>query len=1092
MPRILGDTALILSGLADLAPVFGRHYKKELDELRQNILSTRIDENNCSQVLERCVCTALNARDESGNFFLTLAEIWQKPVVTKNNASQILQIVATLSKQTKKQTPGALRILAGYMGNIHVTRTNCVELLEDIAPVLGNIADIYGPAAEHIFRNIAGITSKSFIDPARIKQALEELAIVPGVEVTPSTALLINALLSGYNLFPDEYNLKIGQFIDEAILRPGSEKYVDLLSEAPGLRKMEIGGGAHAVNDAASCAKLLMRFTADSGFAVPEIFKPRVGKKNIEKYSFEELTKNAGFAMDARFVSKQGRTLIFEDKSGELLCVKIIKNEETQEDLAHESEVVEFFKKEKMEGEISPEPVRINGNYLFELDMRSLNARERLRIRQENKKDEKRGYLFLNIENSMKAIAYKLPRGSVYNKYLQVSKTEDEFLASALRAARTLSGLAEKGVVHTSLIDSFHNLNGEKGRRYLWTKQLDSDLGTQGAGRIMSWRKACEWPNISMNGEIRDLAEFRGIDEVAANIGKYLGPDSSFFKREKGLEIRNTLMMHFLGEYAFAFILLYGDWMVSTGNLSSYKDEKRIKKIANAARKFYYTTIRSFLGKESESFMEEMDLIVNWERMAKQMVFFMGDEYIKYVDPGTREKHGTEIWTEIYGPDIPVGFQPYEKNSFDSVKGFIDISPNGKFLASLGPVNGGNPLQEVITANYYIFSSAVTRRNLDQREKLKKQIPGSGSVFKQVRRLTARGSYPEVYNDIKLFLLGIEEKYGQEKKEAFLKTLNNFLSEIKGKDVPGRDILWLCVILKQLYAGAKKEEIHFSGKIPALDAVDGIDNIKMLIYNLMRISDNLATAGSNPGTADPEDKHLFYDIDEQAAKAGNVIDARRGGTRDIIIMPCFFLFEGAQFAVGKEIEKDHWGKDIKLLYYSYDTDREVSLKNEIKNGIDELISCLDAGDRSARQLAYIAEKDLDYVRKVIDSYAGKLSARKEVNKNEIIGRITLIPLSNIPDNGTLNDIHFIIAALGLLNAERFLSGDYPGESFPEASGLYLVEYLDTIFENILSLGGEPSEIIRKILSLAVMEIKRVDFSEVTKYKARQKAFRKSL
>ena len=115
-----------------------------------------------------------------------------------------------------------------------------------------------------------------------------------------------------------------------------------------------------------------------------------------------------------------------------------------------------------------------------------------------------------------------------------------------------------------------------------------------------------------------------------------------------------------------------------------------------------------------------------------------------------------------------------------------------------------------------------------------------------------------------------------------------------------------------------------------------------------------------------------------------------------------------------------------------------------------------------------------------------------MDKKDLRDRITIIPIGNLSGSGILDDVNFIVAAAGLLNAKRFESGDYPGESLRENSKMLLVDHLDSIFDNIDRLGDSPSEIIDKILISTVMEIKRIDFSDVQAYKSRQRAFLKSL
>ena len=149
------------------------------------------------------------------------------------------------------------------------------------------------------------------------------------------------------------------------------------------------------------------------------------------------------------------------------------------------------------------------------------------------------------VDAGYEAFAFFVSRDSGYDSYLQENNSKKNVEKAIIIAAETLGDMTAKGVIHTSLIEIFHNLtNG--GRRYMWTQQLNG----LSAGRLTSWKVGCKWPNIGKYGEIRDWADVKTIEEVKENPIKYLGEDGEFISNLFGEKSDQFILMHFLGEYA--------------------------------------------------------------------------------------------------------------------------------------------------------------------------------------------------------------------------------------------------------------------------------------------------------------------------------------------------------------------------------------------------------------------------------------------------------------------------------------------------------------------------------------------------------------
>jgi hypothetical protein len=414
------------------------------------------------------------------------------------------------------------------------------------------------------------------------------------------------------------------------------------------------------------------------------------------------------------FEKVMGRTVVLVSGSGEKYCFKIKKAEESPEDFSAEPYMMARVRKDNSELCL-PEPVPVRDGYVFRLDMSELESLYGESIREQLERSIKAardaGKSF-SLDEDLMCFIYKFPEDSSYDSYIQENSDSKAFEEAMMKACDSLGAMASDGALHTSLIELFHNYS-EGGRRYIWSMSFSRAVTSSGSGRITGWRSSCVWPNISGDGEIRDWAEVADVEDIMASPEKYLGQEGLFLVQGEDAGSRNAIIMHYLGEYALSMMLLYGDWLISKEKMPHWKDESGVKELASVMRSVYGRLLGSFLAEKdmsSAKISSFLDNCVDWDIFARQMAFFMTGAHAGPVEE-TRNKYSRmDFWEEIYGKGVLAISAHLRPGSFDSVTGFKgDESEDARFREepALGPVNGPMSIQEVIRANFNIFSYAV-------------------------------------------------------------------------------------------------------------------------------------------------------------------------------------------------------------------------------------------------------------------------------------------------------------------------------------------------------------------------------------------------
>ncbi|MFH1665811.1 MAG: hypothetical protein ABIA77_06680 [Candidatus Omnitrophota bacterium] len=631
-----------------------------------------------------------------------------------------------------------------------------------------NYLDILKATGEIVL--ISGINAPEAISAVRDVVASNEIADADIVTTLHGVSRLFKELQEAINdvmrqgrtlLFADSITYrrvydrvkkgeKMETVIAETIQLLRASGFTEIMKDVPGLERIQFQDGGNAFNVSNSLARKLLASLPAIKEGRPETVPPASGSRRAAEYcGLEELRQKAnetGIKLEGeiKFVKVLGRTLVFKDEKGDRLGIKLRKKGEPVSVLEDEARMLEWGGEEeqvRLLGYKPAEPVKIGDGYCFRFGIDSLEEPLQERITRELEAamlEAKKKDASFDIHSDHAAIAYKIPKGSGFDGYVQENTDIIDFQQAILSSASELGALARRGVVHTALIDIFHNL-ADEGRRYIWSIDMNDPMARQGAGRVTAWRLACKWPNVGKNGEIRDWAELKHIDEIEKDPAKFLGDNGTFLAEQFGDKASNFLTLHFLGEYAVALTHLYGDWLMENGKIPDWEDEDAVTAMGNFMEDIYFEIIGSYLEMEEadiDALRDKYSFLVDWKMMGKQAAFYMKMKYMKFFDPEEADQTLEAGFPEnIYGKDVTVTFGRIRPGTFDmeiGSKGDESETESVREAPALGIVNGAYPIQELITANYYLFAMAIAER-IKGREK--KEIVKGARMYKAAENM---------------------------------------------------------------------------------------------------------------------------------------------------------------------------------------------------------------------------------------------------------------------------------------------------------------------------------------------------------------------
>ena len=659
---------------------------------------------------------------------MAINQLLDRQQITSENILDVLDKLTIVSKDAGNASSGVLWTIDTILKTAQVNSRNLISVLNSLVEPFKNISQathIANSIAFRITRLTLSEETGGLIDNIKkIEKVFSDIENKFKNQPRISRVLVYNYLWWRMN---NELSLDGAKHeIDKYYNKYKERTPIELVRSLPTLVDISIQNAGNSKNDSHRFIDTLFRTSPFLRIERPDdlpVFKAE-GPTAIESVTLEKLAREACMSGSLRFEKALGRRLVFIDNEGNRLEIKLLKKEEGIGSLEPENYMAEYSRKHIAQDlkKKPPAPLIINGNRCFRFAFDKLGESIKgdiIKALNEAIKQARKKSPGFAIDERYIAVADKVEKDSQNTEYINDNETEKGFKDSALITAHDIGEYARHGLVHTALIDIFHNLN-ISARRYCWYIDFDDEQEEAGAGRLTAWRSACLFPNIGKDGSIRDFAEFRHIEDAAKG-SSLLGSDMAFITEDFKDKASSVIMMGYLGEYAMALGLEYGDWLIEHGLMPSWQDEQSLRGIASFMKDVYFTIAASCIGldpEHAEDFKERYRGLIDWQRFARQMAFWMTPkDYIPYVKPGVYNRQKNFPTEAIFGKKVDVTFGEYRPGTFDEEIGFEGDDSETLFTKeapALGPVNGPFLIQELITANFYIMGFAVIESIISQ------------------------------------------------------------------------------------------------------------------------------------------------------------------------------------------------------------------------------------------------------------------------------------------------------------------------------------------------------------------------------------------
>ncbi|MDI6789499.1 MAG: hypothetical protein QME44_02255 [Thermodesulfobacteriota bacterium] len=507
----------------------------------------------------------------------------------------------------------------------------------------------------------------------------------------------------------------------------------------------------------------------------PPAFQPVEAINSIPEIDGPSLKSAMG---NVQLYKRLGRTLVYKTTRGNFIAIKFLKRsgasrpgrsiQDEREDsgrLIYESKYFDYLHALKDKGVALkgtyPSPLFIHGQRAVRINCHDLPEEMKARLQELSTEPKSHEPARADTTDGYYTfMAYTIGTPD-YFTYLHEADT-DSIEEASEKNIHDLFTLAGYGLIHPDIIDLFHNLiqirRPEEGR-FLWNVDIIRPMaGRAGAGRLHGGRHAVSYPNMRLSGPA-DFAEMVTLEALVS----LDHPHSAYMKfnlRRFFLPEREKILLaHFMGNYLLAWVLIEGRRLKERpGELNRHKPGG----LAKLIKKIYTTAYKALTGSDSTG--PDLSTLIDWDRFAGQMTFFMGQAYKKYVNRPIPEKifgkkdiyitpgdgwgfiqrdvvettlnlHGerlSEVLDKYFSPAtserriIPPSifiFKPHFNKLIKKEKdsnlrpGLEELYENyatgwrfDGINEDIGPVNGPFPLQELIKANY-IFSGSQFHHN---------------------------------------------------------------------------------------------------------------------------------------------------------------------------------------------------------------------------------------------------------------------------------------------------------------------------------------------------------------------------------------------
>lgn len=484
---------------------------------------------------------------------------------------------------------------------------------------------------------------------------------------------------------------------------PANEIAVEYIKERIGLLQISLKDSGDSLNSSSMLAEIVLSKQKGIDILTPPGDFPELKILYHNQIpacsSFKDIIPK-GYAL----ACAQGRTLIYKNPRGRCLALKALKSNEDVSMLDYESRMFAYLNKYKKDlglKSIFPSPYPIQSHRIIKVKPDTAAA-EAL-FNQVNKD----GHRYeLNIKNGYYTFMAYETINEAYFTYLRNSAIPPDKFQEALSVnLQDLFTLAKYGIIHTDLIELFHNTlmtNRNDGGKYLWMVDIIRPMQRRaGAGRLHAWTKTVEYPNMRLSG----IADFSGIyllKDLAEDDNPLSEHMHTFRNRHPEYNSEVFYLASYLGDYLLSAALVIGRRLRDRCELN-WREPAGLSGLMEDC----YVNAFSAFSDRPEHEIRLIAETINWDRFAMQMPINMakGDKLVDYL-------LNKNIPWQIYGPNVIIDYA----DNYNTSRKWLDTpEKKGWYFDNknpdLGPVNGPNPLQELIKANYIFTAFCLTGKS---------------------------------------------------------------------------------------------------------------------------------------------------------------------------------------------------------------------------------------------------------------------------------------------------------------------------------------------------------------------------------------------
>ena len=412
--------------------------------------------------------------------------------------------------------------------------------------------------------------------------------------------------------------------------------------------------------------------------------------------------ENLSFSDEWKFFRIQGRTILLKNPEGNILAVKIKKENENIFELYKEFHTLAYLRKHAKKLNLKsyfPDPIGINKIDNLADFLKKAGAPENL--------DTGNLISLIGKKTDPEAYVYAVDASHVdYFTYLQDIQLSDETFCEANRhIVSDLFQLLANGMVYYQLADLFHDAEDSHEKRddrgrYLVLVDLLRGVVRYGAGEVFRWKKAIEYSNLRGSEGIADFGDWISLFEYL--YGEFSEKHFSGAKEMHQEKAGQYILANVMAEYLYVLFLIAG----KRGH-DLTQQAKAAGKPVEEINKIWLTLAEqqldncsqalSLFGLLSEKHSKEYLLkITNIEHLANQMRWWMTEDYID-------EFKNNSIPPGIYDESVKLKLDFKKVRYFNDKVGF---SING-IDQDLGAESGQEPIKEFNKMLYWMVSGVV-------------------------------------------------------------------------------------------------------------------------------------------------------------------------------------------------------------------------------------------------------------------------------------------------------------------------------------------------------------------------------------------------